>query len=104
MGKKFKSYAVTPQNDTIPLVYIPDWDFKWQEIYRYKKLVKVPKGSVLTIEALYDNTKENPNNPTSPPRMVFSANDMKTTDEMMTLLLVFLNYEPGDENLELDSK
>ncbi len=29
---------------------------------------------------------------------------MKTTDEMMTLLLVFLNYEPGDENLELDSK
>lgn len=104
LGKKFKSYAVTPQNDTIPLVYIPDWDFKWQEIYRYKKLVKVPKGSVVTIEAFYDNTKENPNNPSNPPRMVFSANDMKTTDEMMTMLLVFLNYEPGDEELELDSK
>jgi len=102
LGKTFKSYAVTPQGDTIKLVSIPSWDFKWQEIYRFKKLVKIPKGSVLTIEALYDNTKDNPNNPTSPPRMVFSANDMKTTDEMMTMLMVFLNYQDGDENLELD--
>lgn len=104
LGKKFKSYAVTPEQDTIPLVSIPDWDFKWQEIYRYKKLIKIPKGSILTIEALYDNTRGNPNNPSNPPRMVFSANDMKTTDEMMTMLLVFLKYEPGDENLELDIK
>jgi len=102
LGKTFKAYAVTPQGDTIKLVSIPSWDFKWQEIYRYKKLIKVPKGSILTIEALYDNTKENPNNPNHPPKMVFSANDMKTTDEMMTMLMVFLKYEEGDENLELD--
>lgn len=104
LGKTFKSYAVTPQGDTIPLVSIPNWDFKWQEIYRYKKLIKIPKGSILTIEALYDNTKSNPNNPSNPPRMVFSANDMKTTDEMMTMLLVFLKYETGDEDLVLDPK
>ncbi len=103
LGKTFKSYAVTPEQDTIPLVSIPSWDFKWQEIYRFKKLVKIPKGSVLTIEGLYDNTKDNPNNPSNPPRMVFSANDMKTTDEMMTMLMVFLNYEEGDELLELDN-
>jgi len=102
LGKTFKAYAVTPQGDTIKLVSIPSWDFKWQEIYRYKKLIKIPKGSILTIEALYDNTKENPNNPSHPPKMVFSANDMKTTDEMMTMLMVFLKYEEGDENLELD--
>lgn len=103
LGKTFKSYAVTPGLDTIPLISIPSWDFKWQEIYRFKKLIKIPKGSILNIEAFYDNTKENPNNPTDPPRMVFSANDMKTTDEMMTMLMVFLNYEEGDEYLELDN-
>ena len=102
LGKTFKSYAVTPDQDTIPLVSIPSWDFKWQEIYRFKKLIKIPKGSVLNIEAFYDNTKANPNNPSNPPRMVFSANDMKTTDEMMTMLMVFLNYKEGDEHLELD--
>jgi len=53
-------------------------------------LIKVPKGSILTIEALYDNSKENPNNSTHPPKIVFSANDIKTTDEMMTMLMVFL--------------
>ena len=101
LGKVFKSYAVTPQQDTIKLVSIPSWDFRWQEIYQFKKLVKIPKGSVLTIEGTYDNTKENPNNPSSPPRNVYSANDMKSTDEMMTMLLVFLHYKEGDENLEL---
>lgn len=102
LGKSFKAYAVTPESDTIPLVSIPSWDFKWQEIYRFKKLVKIPKGSVVNIEGFYDNTAANPNNPSSPPRMVFSANDMKTTDEMLTMLMVFLNYEEGDELLELD--
>lgn len=102
LGKDFKSYAVTPDGDTLKLVSIPSWDFKWQEIYRFKKLVKIPKGSILTIEGTYDNTKENPNNPSSPPRNVYSANDMKSTDEMMTMLLVFLNYKEGDEELVLE--
>jgi len=34
--------------------------------------------------------------------MVFSANDMKSTDEMLTMLLIFLKYEEGDENKSLD--
>lgn len=102
LGKSFKSYAVTPLGDTIRLVSIPSWDFRWQEIYRFKNLIKVPKGSVLTIEGTYDNTRNNPNNPNNPPKMVFSANDMKSTDEMMTMLLVFLTYNEGDEIKVLD--
>jgi len=104
LGKDFKAYAVTPQGDTIKLVSIPSWDFRWQEIYRFKKLVKIPKGSVLTIEGTYDNTKENPNNPSHPPKMVFSAKDMKSTDEMMTLVMVYLPFKEGDETLVLDDK
>ncbi|WP_431294212.1 cytochrome c [Pedobacter sp. P26] len=102
LGKSFKSYAVTAAGDTIKLISIPAWDFRWQEIYRFNKLIKVPKGSVLTIEGTYDNTKDNPNNPNNPPKMVFSANDMKSTDEMLTMLLIFLKYEEGDENKSLD--
>lgn len=101
LGKDFKAYAVTPAGDTVKLVSIPSWDFKWQEIYRFKQLVRIPKGSVLTVEGTYDNTKENPNNPNNPPKMVFSAKDMKSTDEMMTLVMVFLPYKEGDETLVL---
>ncbi len=28
--------------------------------------------------------------------------DMKTTDEMMTLMMIFAPYKPGDEKLKLD--
>ncbi len=102
IGKNFKAYVMPPGGDTIKLVNIPEWDFRWQEIYRFKKLVKIPKGSVLHIEGTYDNTAENPANPYSPPKTVFSEGTMKSTDEMMTLLMVYLPYEPGDENRVLD--
>lgn len=101
LGKEFKAYAVTPEKDTIQLVHIPDWNFRWQEIYQFKKLVKIPKGSVLTLEGTYDNTASNPDNPFDPPRLIYSAGDMKTTDEMLTMVMVFLPYREGDENISL---
>jgi hypothetical protein len=101
LGKEFKAYAIKPGGDTIKLVHIPDWDFRWQEIYRFNKLVRIPKGSVIHIEGTYDNTAQNPFNPSDPPQPVMSYGDMRSTDEMMTLMMVFLPYKPGDENLVL---
>jgi hypothetical protein len=101
IGKEFKAYATTPSSDTIRLVHIPEWDFRWQEIYRFKHLVKVPKGSVIHLECTYDNTAENPFNPNKPPAGIFSTSSMKATDEMMTLMMIFLPYQPGDEKISL---
>ena len=101
LGKEFKAYFIKPGGDTVKLVHIPDWDFRWQEIYRFNKLVKVPKGSIIHIEGTYDNTVDNPFNPRDPPQSVMSYGDMQSTDEMMTLMMVFLPYKKGDENLVL---
>jgi len=102
IGKEYLAYAIAPSGDTIRLVHIPRWDFRWQEIYRFKKLVKIPKGSIIHVEGTYDNTAANPFNPNSPPKNIFSYGDMKTTDEMMTLMMIFLPYQPGDENIDLE--
>ncbi len=102
IGKEFKAYVTTPAGDTIKLVYIPRWDFRWQEIYRFRQLVKVAKGSVIHMECVYDNTPANPFNPNTPPKNIFSRGDMKTTDEMMTLMMIFLPYREGDEKIKLD--
>jgi hypothetical protein len=103
IGKSFKAYAVFGQNnDTIPLVNIPEWDFRWQEIYRFKKPVLIPLGSRLVIEASYDNTSNNPFNPNNPPKIVTSEGDMKSDQEMMTLLMLYVPYEDGDENISLE--
>jgi hypothetical protein len=101
IGKEFKAYVTTPASDTIRLVHIPEWDFRWQEIYRFKRLVKVPKGSVIHLECTYDNTENNPFNPNKPPSGIFSTSNMNATDEMMTLVMVFLPYEAGDEKVSL---
>ena len=30
LGKSFKAYAIIPKGDTIRLIHIPKWDFRWQ--------------------------------------------------------------------------
>jgi hypothetical protein len=101
IGKAFVAYAVTPARDTIRLVHIPEWDFRWQELYRFKKPVKIPKGSVVHLDCVYDNTAANPFNPNRPPKAVYSFGDMLSTNEMMTLLMIYLPYEKGDEQIDL---
>lgn len=102
IGKHFKAFAIAPTGDTIRLVNIPEWDFRWQEIYRFKKPVRIPRGSIIQVEGTYDNTAENPFNPFSPPQFILSQGDMKSTDEMMTLMMAFLPYKEGDEDISLE--
>lgn len=102
LGKSFEAYVVTPASDTIRLISIPQWDFRWQELYRFKKPVKVPRNSMIYMKGTYDNTKNNPQNPSNPPKMVFSEGSMNSKDEMFTLLLIYAQYQTGDESIELD--
>jgi hypothetical protein len=105
LGKSFKAYALQPNGDTIRLISIPRWDFNWQYFYTFKKMVKIPKGSTIVAEGIYDNTKQNINNPFSPPRLVTDQNgSMKATDEMFQFIITYLPYEQGDENISLETK
>ncbi len=71
--------------ETLAIVWVDDWDFKWQMQYTLKEPVKAPKGSKIRIEAVYDNSENNPRNPSSPPKRVRYGE--KTTDEMCLLVL-----------------
>ena len=102
LGKSFKAYALKPEGDTIRLISIPRWDFSWQYFYTFKKMVKIPQGSTIVAEGVYDNTKQNPNNPFSPPRLVRDKNgSMRATDEMFQFIISYLPYQEGDENISL---
>lgn len=104
LGKSFLAYAVTPSADTIPLIRIPRWDFRWQYFYTFPVMLKIPAGSVIVAEGVYDNTANNPNNPFSPPREITGlGGSMRTTDEMFQFIITFLPYEPGDEHISLEA-
>jgi hypothetical protein len=103
IGKQFKSYAITPTGDTIPLIKIEDWNFRWQYFYTFQQIVHLTKGTRIKVEALFDNTLNNMDNPFNPPQFITGKNgSMKTTDEMLQLIITYLPYQKGDENIRLD--
>jgi hypothetical protein len=103
LGKSFWAYALTPDHDTIRLIRIPQWDFNWQNFYTFKKMLKIPAGSIIYIEGVFDNTSDNPYNPNNPPKEVRDNNgSMRATDEMFQLIITYLPYEEGDEAISLE--
>lgn len=102
IGRSIKTYALSPSStDTIPLIKINNWDFHWQGSYTFQYPQKLPVGTVIRGEAIYDNTTNNPFNPNSPPQNVSAGES--TTEEMMVVYFTYAYYQPGDENIVLDS-
>jgi len=101
IGESIKSYANKPNGDTIRFIDIPHWDFHWQGQYYFQKPVIVDGGSTLKAVATYNNTSSNPHNPNNPPQAVSLGES--TRDEMMLVYFAFTQYQPGDENIIIDS-
>lgn len=85
-------YAENKDGSTTPLLRIPHWDFDWQNRYTFQEAVRLPKGAVIRSELVYDNSKDNPNNPNQPPRRVRWGRE--TEDEMGSISLLVV---PADE-------
>jgi len=80
LGKEMKAVAKLPDGSEKPLVWIKDWDFHWQGQYIYVDSLRLPKGTVIEVDAWFDNSAGNPLNPHSPPRDVQWGE--QTRDEM----------------------
>jgi hypothetical protein len=105
LGKSFEAFAETPGGEKIPLIRIPNWDFRWQLSYTFPTIVRIPRGTKITAVGVFDNTENNPSNPFSPPKDVTGTNgSMRSTDEMFQLIMTFLPYQIGDENLSLETR
>jgi Copper type II ascorbate-dependent monooxygenase, C-terminal domain len=85
VGKEIKVTITPPDGPPTLLFQIKDWDFNWQETYVFKEPVEVKAGTRLDLEAIYDNSAKNANNPFNPPRTV-SYGD-QTFNEMCSVYL-----------------
>ena len=100
IGVTWDVFATSPNNqDTIPLISIPAWDFNWQGFFTFPTLTKVPSGYTLHGIASYDNTSSNLFNPNTPPQNVTFGEG--TTDEMFFVFFDYVLYEEGDETISL---
>ncbi|MBK6523796.1 MAG: T9SS type A sorting domain-containing protein [Sphingobacteriaceae bacterium] len=101
IGKSMLLYAHnSPGIDTIPMVRINDWDFEWQDFYLYKKPLKVPAGYALFSKHIFNNTTSNPL-AGNPPVNVSAG--FATSNEMLFDGVMYMDYQTGDENIDLEA-
>ena len=86
IGKQMIMDAILPDGQKKSLLSISDWDFSWQGQYQFKDWVTLPKGTRLNVRITYDNSAENPRNPSNPPKRVLWGEN--STDEMGSISLM----------------
>ena len=94
LATKFKLTATLPDGTIRTLLLIKDWDFAWQDRYFFKDLVPLPKGTQLEAEIHWNNSSENPHNPSNPPIAVNWGEESK--DEMGSISLIAVPHVQSD--------
>ncbi len=92
-----KGYATLPDGTTQWLIHIKQWDFNWQDEYRYTEPLFLPKGTTIEMEYIYDNSANNPRNPNNPPKRVVYG--QHSWDEMGDLWLHVLTHSKEDRDV-----
>jgi len=108
LGKAMKVTATLPDRSVKTLIEIKNWNYNWQDEYYYERPFKLPAGTRLDVEAVFDNSDSNPSNPSSPPKRVTWGDGTK--DEMLFCFFLLSSERTEDlihvifDNLKHDTK
>jgi peroxiredoxin len=95
-GKSARYDLTYPDGKTDTLLSVPDYDFNWQSVYRFKEPLRIPKGSKLTWTGHWDNSADNPRNP-DPSKTVHWG--LQTWDEMQNGWMELVWQKPPRESV-----
>jgi tetratricopeptide (TPR) repeat protein len=96
-ARQVMAFAILPDGSNRTLISIPDWDLRWQHVYRYETPVQLPKGTTVTMRYRYDNSAENPRNPAVPPVRVPWG--QQSREEMGDFWLQVIAKDPRDRTM-----
>jgi Tfp pilus assembly protein PilF len=94
LGKDMQAQALLPDGTMKWLLRIGQWDFHWQQDYRYVSPISLPRGTTVTMRYTYDNSSASAHNahrPIGP--VVYGPN---SSDEMGDLWLQVLPRSGAD--------
>ena len=97
LAKEIHATALLPDGTERTLLRIDDWDYNWQDEYRYVEPVRLPANTRVEMRYVYDNSAANSRNPHHPPQPVRFG--PKATDEMAQLMLQVLTVDPADRQV-----
>lgn len=93
-AREVRGTATLPDGTSKPLIYIKEWDYRWQHVYRYVTPLVLPKGTRIEMTFLFDNSADNPRNPQQPPQAVHWG--QRSSDEMGDLWVQMLTRGTTD--------
>ena len=68
LGRNMTLTAIPEKGPSRGLLHIAQWNNDWPESYFFQTPIRLPAGTALTSEIVYDNSAGNPKNLFSPPR------------------------------------
>lgn len=89
-GRQFTYTATYPDGSTETLLDVPDYNFAWQTVYSLEEPKAMPAGTRIDVNAIYDNSANNPYNPDPTARV---TDGDESFDEMM---IGFVDYIVDD--------
>jgi hypothetical protein len=94
IATKFRMTATLPSGEVLTLLSIKDWDFAWQDRYYFDHFIPLPKGTRIESEVHWNNSTDNPRNPSNPAIRVTWGEQSK--DEMGAIGLQGVPHEEAD--------
>jgi hypothetical protein len=94
LGRRMTMGATPPGGSRQTLLSISNWDFAWQDRYFFEQLASLPAGTRLDVEIEWDNSADNPANPSDPPVRVTWGEQSR--DEMGSVTLQVLPRRQSD--------
>ena len=95
-GKSMKFTATYPDGKQEVLLDVPGYDFNWQLTYTPSERLVLPAGTKIALDAVFDNSADNPFNPDPTATVTFGE---ATTDEMM---IGFMDYTFIEQDQQVD--
>jgi hypothetical protein len=80
LGKEMKVWAMLPNGDTEPIIWVPNYNFHWQQVYDFAEPLSLPEDTMINLVAYFDNSTDNPLNPHEKPRNIRFG--QRANDEM----------------------
>ncbi|MGK0188608.1 MAG: tetratricopeptide (TPR) repeat protein/mono/diheme cytochrome c family protein [Verrucomicrobiales bacterium] len=94
LASRMEVIATEPSGRKLVLLYITDWDFNWQDDYRFAEPITLPHGTRIEMRYVYDNSAQNERNPHSPPQRVTYGE--LSTNEMGSLWIQVIPRKASD--------
>jgi hypothetical protein len=98
LGREMEVEATLPDTTSRCLISVEDWDSHWQTSYNFKEPVALPSGTRLDLTAYYDNSRNNPDNPSFPLKIVRYGE--RAEDETC---IAFVKYTLDEESRDISS-